>query len=270
MMPGKNPNTDWRKVASAIYKKPADAKVFGSAELDVTDLEKYIFKKRRQGLKVTMTHIFALILSRGLREEVPELNCFVRRGNIIERKQVDAMVSILMSDGSMSSVKIENADTLNLYECAEELAKSIKNTRAGDESRAMQMKELVGKIPWPIRTWFFNLIKFLTIKWGVSIPSAGLSDNNFGSFVLTNIGSVGLDTGYPAMFPISNVAFVFVIGKAEKKPVVIDDKIVIRKIMTISSAMDHRIADAMHGGKMFRYIKKMIRKPELLEKKPVK
>lgn len=258
-------NTDWRKVAAAIYKKPADAKIFGSADLDVTELEEFISKKRKEGLKITSTHIFTLILARGIKEEVPELNCFVRRGNIVERKQVDAMVSILLADGSMSSVKVENADQLNLAQCAEVLANAIRDSRAGDENRTMKMKGIVGRIPWPFRTWLFNLIKFITVKWGISIHAAGLSANNFGSFVMTNIGSVGLDTGYPAMFPISNVAFVFVLGKTVKKPVVINDQIVIRKIITISSAMDHRIVDAMHGGKLFRYIKKMVRTPELLE-----
>ena len=268
MESGNTFNTDWRKVATAIYKKPSDAKIFGSAELDVTDLEAYIFKKRKEGIKVTMTHLFAMIISRGLAEEVPELNCFIRRGNIVKRKTVDAMVSILLPDGSLSSVRLENADQMNLEECASSLANAIKDTRSGDENQTMQMKKIIGRIPWPFRTWLFNLIKFVTIKWGVPVPAAGLSDNNFGSFVLTNIGSVGLDTGYPAMFPISNVAFVFVLGKVEKKPVVINNEIVIRKMMIISSAMDHRIADAMHGGKMFRYIKKFTKQPELLEKTP--
>ena len=82
---------------------------------------------------------------------------------------------------------------------------------------------------------------------------------------MTNIGSIGLDTGYPALFPISNVSFVFVMGGIYKKPVVENDEIIIRRIMTISSAMDHRTADAIHGGRLFKYIKRMIIEPELLE-----
>ncbi len=258
-------NTDWRKVAAAIYKKPADAKILGSAELDVTDLEEYISSKRKEGLKITLTHVFTLILSRGLKEEVPELNCYVRRGNIVQRKQVDAMVSVLLPDGSMSSVRVVNADQLSLAECVDVLATAIRDTRAGDENKTMQMKGVMGRIPWPFRIWIFRLIKWLTVSMGASIPAIGLSSDNFGSFMMTNIGSIGLDTGYPAMFPISNVSFVFVLGKVSKRPVVIDDEIVIRKIVTISSTMDHRIMDAMHGGKMFRYIRRMIAEPELLE-----
>ncbi|MDA3823065.1 MAG: 2-oxo acid dehydrogenase subunit E2 [Bacteroidales bacterium] len=258
-------NSDWRKVAAAIYKKPSDAKILGTAEVDVTELEAYVSKKRKEGLKITLTHIFTLIVARGLNEAVPELNCYVKRGNIVKRDQIDAMVSVLLPDGEMSSVKVENADKLNLEEVAIILSGGIKESRAGDENRTMKMKGVMGKIPWPFRTWIFNLIKFLTIKWGIAIPKAGLDTKNFGSFVMTNIGSIGLDTGFPALFPISNVSFVFVMGGVTKKPVVINDEIVIRRMMTISSALDHRIVDAMHGGKMFKYIKRMIQEPEVLE-----
>jgi len=92
----------------------------------------------------------------------------------------------------------------------------------------------------------------------------GLSANSFGSFVLTNIGSIGLDIGFPALMPSSNVAFVVVIGKVQKKPLVVDDKIVIRKMMTVTMALDHRIADASHGGRMLRFFKKAMKEPERL------
>jgi pyruvate/2-oxoglutarate dehydrogenase complex dihydrolipoamide acyltransferase (E2) component len=258
-------NSDWRKVAAAIYKKPADAKIFGSVELDVTDLERYVTQKREEGLKITLTHIFTLIVARAIREEVPELNCYVKRGNIVEREQVDAMVSVLKADGSMSSEKVENADRLSLAQSVETITSGIQSSRGGDENKTMKMKGRMGRIPWPLRVWVFSLIKFLTIKWGISLPALGLSSNNFGSFVMTNIGSVGLDTGFPALFPISNVSFVFVMGGISKKPTVVKDRIEIRRIMTISSAMDHRTVDAIHGGKLFRYIKRIVKEPELLE-----
>jgi pyruvate dehydrogenase E2 component (dihydrolipoamide acetyltransferase) len=256
-------NNDWRKVAAAIYKKPTDGKVFGSADVDVTELEKYVSLKRKDGVKLTLTHIFTLIIARAISTDIPELNCYIRRGNVIHRKQVDAMVSVLIEGGQMSSVLIKNADKLSLNEIVDILSDGIKNTRKGDENSTMKMKGVIGKIPWPFRRLIFNFIKMVTVNWGLSL--SGLSANNYGSFVCTNIGSIGLDSGFPALFPISNVSFVFVMGGISKKPVVINDKIVVRRMMTISSAMDHRIVDAVQGGKLFKYLKKIIREPELLE-----
>jgi len=260
-----NPNNEWRKIASAIYRKPTDSKIFGSVELDVTELEKYITRKRREGLKITLTHFFTLAVGRGLREATPELNCFVRRGRIVQRKQVDAMVSVLIDGGEMSSVLVEHTDRLNLKQLAENLNEGINNARSGDENDTMKMKGRIASIPWPLRGGIFRLIKFLTVGMGISIPAIGLTANNFGSYVMTNIGTIGLDTGFPALFPVSNVSFVFVMGGISKKPVVVNDEVVVRRIISLSAAMDHRLVDAMHGGQLFRYIRQIVATPEVLE-----
>jgi pyruvate/2-oxoglutarate dehydrogenase complex dihydrolipoamide acyltransferase (E2) component len=252
-------NTDWRKVSAAIYKKPVDSKIFGSVEVDVTDLEIFISKLRKQGIKLTLTHVFTLIIARAIKSDVPELNCFVRRGNIIQREQVDAMVSVLVQDREMSSVRIENADKLNLFQLVDELSEGIAKLRTGNEDKTMQMKGIIARIPWPFRGWIFNFIKTLTVSWGISLPFIGLTANNFGSFVITNIGSIGLETGFPALFPISNVSMVFVLGGVSKKPIVINDTIEIRRVISLSSALDHRLVDAIHGGKLFKIIKDRVR-----------
>ena len=87
----------------------------------------------------------------------------------------------------------------------------------------------------------------------------------FGSFVISNIGSVGLDTGYPALFHVSNVAMVFIMGGVLKKPVVVNDQVVIRRMISLSCALDHRVVDANHGGLLFKSLKQSVRNPELFE-----
>lgn len=262
-------NNEWRRVAAAIYRKPTDSKVFGSVELDVTDLETYIAEKRKQGLKITLTHFFLLAIARAMREEVPEFNCYVRRGKIVSREHVDATVSVLIKGGSeMGAVKVRDADQLTLAELARWLAEELPKSRQGKESRTMKAKAVLSAIPWPFRNWLFGLIKRITIDWGFSFPRLGLSPDSFGSFVFSNIGSIGLDTGYPALLPSSNVAIVVVMGLASTKPAVVDGQIVPRRLLTMGAAIDHRIADGAQAGRMFRYLKKVISNPEVLEDKP--
>lgn len=265
-MSQKNLNNEWRKVASAMYIKPVDSKILGSVQIDVTDLEKYISEKRKQGVKITPTHIFTLIFARGLKTEVPELNSFVRRGRIVGKKTVDAMISVLLEGEEMSSVKVPSAEKMNLQELSEFLKSNIQDTRSGKENKAMRKKGMLARIPWPFRRMVYLIIKQLTINWGLSF--AGLSASNYGSFVVANIGTIGLDVGYPALFPTSNVALVVTLGSISKKAVVVDDEIVIRRIMTIGVAMDHRVVDASHGGKLFRYTRQMLRNIKVLEKRP--
>lgn len=258
-------NNEWRRVAASVYRKPSDSMILGAVEIDVTDLEKFITAKRKQGIKITLTHFFTLAVARALKQDVPELNCFIRRGRVVQRKQIDAMVSVLIRDSEMSSVRVENADQLNYTKLADVLQAAIQDTRKGDENSAMRMKGFVGRIPWPFNKWIFSVYKFLTISLGISLPSIGLSASRFGSFVITNIGSIGLDMGFPALFPVSNVAMVFVLGGVTKKPVVVNDRVVIRRMISLSSALDHRVVDANHGGKLFRSLKYAVRNPEMFD-----
>lgn len=258
-------NSDWRKVASTIYKKPTDSKILGAADIDVTELEEFIAEKRKAGLKITLTHIFTLILAKGIKEETPELNTYVRRGKIVLRDSIDAGISVLKANGEMTSVIVPNADQMNLTQLADFLKAEIQNSRNGDENDTMQSKNMLARVPWPFRNWLYRLYKTITISWGISLPGLGLNANSFGSFLITNIGSLGLDTGYPALLPSSNLSFVMVLGGVQKKPVVVNDEIVIRKVLALSVVMDHRISDASQGGKMYRYIKYMVKHPEKLE-----
>jgi pyruvate/2-oxoglutarate dehydrogenase complex dihydrolipoamide acyltransferase (E2) component len=261
-------NNNWRRVATAVYKKPTDAKILGSVEIDVTHIEEFVQRKRKEGLRITLTHIFTLIIARALKQDVPELNVYIRRGKIIPRPSIDASVTVLLRDQQMSTVKIADADKLSLSEFADILMEEVRNSRKGSENKTMKMKGILAGIPWPFRGWLFKLLKTFAIDWGVAIPAWGLTPNNFGSFVISNIGSLGLDTGFPALFPVSNVSFVMIMGGVSTKPWVVDDKIAARRILWLGTAIDHRAVDGSHGGKLFRYIREVLKDIEQLEKKP--
>jgi pyruvate/2-oxoglutarate dehydrogenase complex dihydrolipoamide acyltransferase (E2) component len=255
-------NTPWRRVASTIYKKPTDSKILGGVELDVTDLEGFISDKRKEGHKITLTHFFVMVLARAIKEEIPEFNTYVRRGRVLPRPSIDAAVSVLRSDGNMTSVIVPDAGNLSPEELEKHMNTEISRSRKGDESETMQGKNFLAKLPWPVRNWFYKIYRTLTLSWGISLPGLGMSPNKNGSFLLTNIGSLGLDYGFPALLPTSNFSFVLVMGGIQKKPVVIDDAIVIRRIMSVTIAIDHRMADASHGALLFRYIKRATKNPE--------
>lgn len=258
-------NTTWRKIASTIYQKPTDSKIFGSVEIDITDLEQYIQTQRKNGLKITLTHFFLLATARAIHHEVPELNSYIKRGDVYPYSQIDATVSVLLPNGEMGSVKILNLAHSTLPNIVQQLQAQINTARKGTENPTMQIKDRLAAIPWPLRGWVYGCIKFLTVNLGLSIPFLGLTANSFGTFVLSNIGTLGLDMGFPALFPSANVSFVLILGGVAPKPWVIDGQVVPRTILSLGAALDHRVVDASHGGKLFRYLKKVVANPSLLE-----
>lgn len=255
-------NSDWRKVAAAIYRKPVDSKIFGSVELDVTELEAWINEQRRNGMKITLMYPLILWVSRALKQEIPELNCYIRRGSAVQRKTVDVMVSVLMKGGQMGTLVVPNADTMNLRELADFMVRELQNSRKQDA--VLETKTTIARIPWPFRPWIMNLLRTLVIDWGIRLPFSAAKPEGMGSFVMSNIGSVGLDVGYPALLPMSNVAMVLIMGSVNTKPAVVNGEIVARRILNLSTALDHRVVDALHGGKLFKYLKNAIRNPESL------
>lgn len=260
-----DPNNNWRKVAAAIYRKPVDAKIFGTIELDVTELEEFVKQKREEGLKITLMHPMILFFARALKHEVPQLNCYVKRGRIVHRENVDVMVSVLQRDSDqMGSVKVPDADTLTLTDLTSFLAREVAQTRKGAEKGTSGQKSLLAVLPWPFRAWFVRMIQLIVVDWGIPLPGVSISTDSFGSFVFSNVGSIGIDIAYPALFPVSNVAMVVTMGSAQTKPAVVDGQIVPRRLLNLSAAFDHRIVDASHGGKLFRYLKNAIKHPEVL------
>lgn len=259
----KNLNSAWRKTASTVYKKPTDSKIFGSVEFDITDLNKFIAEKRKNGLKVTPTHIFTLATARAIKAEIPEMNTYIRRGEVVSYPQIDVTVSVLLKGAQMGSVKLEKADELTLEEAIEQLTEKIKFARQQtDESQ--KLKHFLAAIPWPFRGWFYRIVMFLSMDLGIKLP--GVSANNFGSFIVSNIGSLGLEIGYPALLPSANLAFVLILGGISEKPWVVNGEVMPRTILNLGIAIDHRVLDASHGGILFKYLKRIVRNPELLEK----
>jgi pyruvate/2-oxoglutarate dehydrogenase complex dihydrolipoamide acyltransferase (E2) component len=259
-------NTPWRLIANAIYSPAKDSKVFGTLDVDVTKADEYISEKRKSGNKITMTSIFTSAVARSMAFDAPEMNCFVRRGRIIPRNYVDVMVSVLIRGGQeMSAVKIESAHTKTVSEIAVEIKEKAAEARKGTEESSMKNKYILSKIPWPFRKWVYHLIRLIVYELGIKLNSLGLSERTFGSIMVTNVGTLGLTTALPALFPVAKLPGVISMGKYEQKPAVIKGKIVIRTFLSGGAVFDHRIVDGAQIGQFVRGVIKRIQKPELLD-----
>lgn len=89
-----------------------------------------------------------------------------------------------------------------------------------------------------------------------------LSDMQGGTFTITSTGMRG---GWFAT-PIINYPEVAIFGvhKIKRRPVVVDDEIVIRDMMGVSITFDHRVIDGEPSGRFMETIAKILENPELL------
>lgn len=262
-------NTPWRVTAAAIYTAPSDSRVYGSLDIDVTDARRFMVEKRRAGVKITMVHLTTAAVARAIAFDVPELNCFIRRGSVVGRKRLNVMVPVMLdSHAGVTSVVVTDAHARTVSDLAAEIGRLARSSRRGEESKASRNKYLLNRIPWPFRRMVFRLLKWLTVDLGVELRSIGLSSDSFGSFVVSDIGSFGLTSGMAALFPAAKVPAVVIMGKMEEKPVVRDGEIVIRTILPLTGTFDHRIVDGMQIGKLGRAVHRNFARPQWLDRIP--
>jgi pyruvate/2-oxoglutarate dehydrogenase complex dihydrolipoamide acyltransferase (E2) component len=262
-------NTPWRITAAAIYTTPTDSRVYGTLDIDVTDAKRFLDSKRGKGVKITMTHLATVVLARAMAFDVPEMNCFIRRGGIVGRKYIDVTVPVAIGGGEgVSAVLVKDAHARTVTSIAEEIRSGAEDNRAGRESTTVKNKYMLNRIPWPFRRPVFRLLKWVTVDMGVTIKALGLSADSFGSFVVSDIGSFGLNTGMTSLMPAAKVPAVIVLGKIEDKPVVKNGEVVIRTMLPLTGTFDHRIVDGLQIGKLARGIKRNFRKPEWLDEVP--
>ena len=83
-----------------------------------------------------------------------------------------------------------------------------------------------------------------------------------GTFTISNLGMFDIDS-FTAIVnaPESGI---LAVGKMEKKPVVIDDEIVIRPLMMISLTYDHRVIDGAPAAQFLKEVKTLLQMPALL------
>ena len=262
-------NTPWRVTAAAIYTTPTDSRVYGTLDIDVTEAKAFLDRRRAEGVKLTMVHMATAVLARAIAFDVPEMNCFIRRGAVVGRDRLDVMVPVSVGgDSGVTAAIIRDAHARRVTDIADDIRSKASAGRAGEEIKAAKNKYVLNRIPWPLRRPAFRLIKWITVDMGIEIRALGLSAHSFGSFVVSDIGSFGLNTGMTALMPAAKVPCVIVLGKIEEKPVVRNGEIVVRTVLPLTGTFDHRIVDGMQIGKLARAIKRNFRKPEWLDEVP--
>ena len=90
------------------------------------------------------------------------------------------------------------------------------------------------------------------------------SDEMTGStFTVSNLGSFKVDLFIPVINPPETA--ILALGQIKKKPVVVDDKIVIRSTMMASCAVDHRVLDGAPAGQFLAALKETLENPFMMK-----
>jgi len=263
----------FRTLAAVSWDAPRDPTILGNAEIDAEKLQNYLRQLRETtGVKVSMTHAVARAAAACLGEH-PELNCLIRRGRVWQRRDVDVFCQIAVP--SVDGKKLQGADlsgtvlrqcdkmtTVDIAKNLEEMANRIRNR--DDPVLAKTKKNLKWMPPWLAKP-MLRLLSYLNHDWGVNLTWLGVPDDGFGSIMVTSLGMYGIRHGFAPLFPAARTIGVIMVGGVYDKPVAINGQVVVRPVLPISIAMDHRVIDGLQASVLAYSIMTRLESPELLD-----
>jgi pyruvate dehydrogenase E2 component (dihydrolipoamide acetyltransferase) len=261
-----------RKIAIASWSAPREGNIYGKLAIDMTNVLDYLnYLRDISGEKITITHIIGRAAGLAL-AECPDLNGRIFMGKYYPHETVDIAFLVSLEGGKdLAKFKISNIDKKSTVEIARELRVGAERLREGQDEEFEKSKALIRALPtWLIRRILW-LSGFLAGSLGININIFGLQKYPFGSCIITSVGMFGLDEGYAPPTPFARVPVYLTIPEIRKRPVVIDDEIVIKPILDLTATIDHRFLDGHRGAMIAKMIRKSLAEPWLMDghEKPV-
>ena len=255
----------FRKIAIGTWKTVGDPSVYGTLEVGMDRALDYIARYRAAtGRKVTISHLMAKAAAAAL-EEVPDANAVLRFNRIYRRKRIGVFFQVAMVDEETDEIDLSGAviydvEKKNLGEVTDEFAEKVSHVRKRTDTELEKTRGIFKWIPYMLLNRFLAFIGFLSFTLNLRLP--GLPVDPFGSIMVTNVGSLGIDQAYVPLVPYSRVPMILAVGAPKRVPVVEGDEVVIRSRMKICASFDHRFIDGVHVSRMGKVISRWLDDPD--------
>jgi pyruvate/2-oxoglutarate dehydrogenase complex dihydrolipoamide acyltransferase (E2) component len=256
--------SSFRKLAIGSWKTAYDPTVYGTMTLRMDKSLAYIEAFRQKtGIRLTVTHLLAKAMAEALRR-CPDANAILRFNKIYLRKQITISTLVVQTDGGkvdLTSAKIDDAEQKSLREISAELEAAVQKVRQRKDEMLEKGKGTIQRMPYMFLNFFTWLISFLMYTLNLDMRWAGMPRDAFGSAIITNVGSLGLDTAYVPLVPYTRVPIFIAPGAIKDAAVVEDGKVVPGKIMNVNASFDHRFIDGFHASILANTLREMLENP---------
>ena len=246
-----------------------DSFVYSQVDVDMTNLVKYIEKRKKAGDSITVFHAFVTALGKVIYNR-NKLNRFVSNRHVFEHNDVviSFVAKVAFEDKAeemMIMVPIkenDNIDTISKY--ISDKVNGIRNKKVKKEG-ANDAIDVLGKLPNIIRIPVVGLLKYCDKK-GI-LPASLVQDNlYYSSTIVSNIGSLKTNSIHHNITNFGTCSSLITMGEIRDKEIITrDDKKEVRKICDWGVAFDERVADGFYLIKSMEYLQYIFNNPELLE-----
>ena len=261
------PLKGWRRVAVQAWRPPHDPSVYATLDVPMGPSLAYLARLRAEtGVRVTVTHLVARGVALAIRQN-PQLNGIVARGRIMLRDTVDIFLQVAIEDGrDLSGIKIARADEKDVLEIAQEAEERVLRLRQRRDRQVERTKSILDRLPIRLLGPFLRLISYLIYDLDLDLSRFGVVKDEFGSAMVSNVGTFGLVHACAPLVPFSRTPLVVLVGEVQDKPVAEGGRVVVRPVMTLGVTFDHRFMDGSQGGAMAQLFRKYLEDPERVDR----
>jgi len=253
----------FRRLAIGTWSAPSDPQIYGTLEVDLTKAYAWRAAQPPGAPRVTVTHMVARAMALAMARH-PDLNGFIRFKKIYLRKSVDIFFQVTVTHESgredLAGVRLTGLDKKGVHEISREMDGKLDRVRTKRDTELQKTSKLMSLLPGFLVGLFLNASAFLSYNLNLRFP--GVPKDLFGGCMITNVGALGLDVAYAPLVPYARTPLIILVGQAKKRPVVVDDRIEAREVVTLNASIDHRFCDGALLARMVKVIYEVFDQPE--------
>ncbi len=204
--------------------------------------------KKAWGIEVDITHALVAACRQGLWEN-PKMNQFISGRRLYARKHNELTFSMkrqrMNKEAKLSAVKL-NVDDRNetFRQLVERINGNIVVERSGDETYSDKELGIFTQLPRPLLETALDVLRWADHR--NLVPGDFIKNDGFyTSIFIANLGSLGMHAGYHHLYEYGTCPLFMMVGKIEERPIVVDGKVVVHKMLPIRWTYDERIDDGL-------------------------
>ena len=252
-----------------IKPNRCDSDVFINQKMDVTNLVKYIDKKKKKGDELTYFHAFVTAIGKTMYNR-PKLNRFIANRHVYEHNSIviSFVAKISFDDRSeeiMIMVPIEPNDNIHsISKKIKDKVDAIRNKKVNKEG-ANNALDIIGKLPNIVRVPLMGILKWCD-KHDL-LPRELMKDNvYYSSMIVSNLGAIKCGAIYHNIADFGTCSSLATMGEIKLEEVIKEkEKKEIISVCEFGVNFDERIADGYYFAKSIQLLQHIFNNPELLE-----
>jgi len=256
------PGTLRSKIRIATWNDSGDPTVWGRVEIDMTLIDAFLenYNSKHSHDKLTYTVIFAKAFGKGL-SVARHLAGKIAFGNFIPSDSVDLSVLCDVEGSNLANILVEGCDRYSLTELNKQIKSKVKALKLGKDKDFNNQVKTGDFTPSFLVGLILTVTSWICYDLGLPFPPLRMKENNYGTGILTNVTAFNVEDCFAPHVPFLKTIAVAVMNTPQQKPIVVDGKIVIRRVMNLNIAYDHRFADGSDCVKMLKAIEAVFKNP---------